>query len=302
MSSPSFSGQECWVYVARDPSELAGHHAQLINSSLQNARARYLIYSPRRDAGGAPFDLPPQSGSHAIAVTDDSLIISRDAHRAEDTPTVATIPFRRIHTIELGEALTLGWLRVRFADLDARSQIVYFNSTGIGMFREAVRQWMRRLRPVPVKSEPAAPASRLLDGGPAYLTAQLLPLLDPQSMVLLERGSEEWRQVGRRLVCVSGVGLLAVTDDAVFLVESERPLRQGMHVFGVNVRCVPREAVTAARIRVCDAHNDKHLALSLSIVAGGVVTNMISHFNLGAKAIDRIASAFDVPTGVITRR
>jgi hypothetical protein len=136
-----FSGRESWVFRAHAVSELCGHHAEVMARALQEAEPlEYLLYSPLREVTLGPFALRGPSGSHALAVARDRLIISRDPHAPSSPPIVCQIPFSRLLCTEIGEALTLGWLVVRFAAAGGlASETVFFQSSGIEHFRAAVR-------------------------------------------------------------------------------------------------------------------------------------------------------------------
>ena len=69
MAGRFFSGRECWVYRAQTPSELCGHHPELIEQALCGDEPEYLLYSPLRETNRGPFGLSGPQGSHAVALT-----------------------------------------------------------------------------------------------------------------------------------------------------------------------------------------------------------------------------------------
>jgi hypothetical protein len=187
---------------------------------------------------------------------------------------VCQIPFADILVIELGEALTLGWLVVRFViSGDAADQTIFFQSSGIDHFRAAVRAW-RRNGSRAASSEPSAEAwEQLWSRTPPYLRNQSAPLL-------LEEGrpcavlhiAETWcRLAGRRPpVCVSAAGLCVVTDSTVLLVQSEQPYRPGALVFAVNVTCIDRRVIRDVVLLRRDSPSDQDAVLAFDVEEGTV--------------------------------
>jgi hypothetical protein len=192
------------VYRAQASTELCGHHPGLIDQALRGAQAEYLLYSPLRETNCGPFGLESPCGSHALALTATSLIISRDPHRVDGLRSVLEIPLASVLTIALGEALTLGWLAIQFAaNRQLASAIVFFQSSGIEHFRELVRRWLRRLAPVSSHRRPAEDWCRALAKSPAYLTSQMGPLLDATDNPLVVSASEAWSATPTRMSVAS---------------------------------------------------------------------------------------------------
>jgi hypothetical protein len=282
MSRRFFSGRECWVYRAQSLIELCGHHPDLIGGALAGTAPDYLLYSPLRETNRGPFGLEGPCGSHALAVTQSSLLISRDPHRADEPRTVREIPFRSVLTIALGEALTLGWLVVRFAaERQLASEIVFFQSSGIAHFRELVRTWIRRLSPVSSHRRPSENWRGALADSPAYLTSQVGPLLDEEDDVLVVNAPEAWSAARGTRTCLSPATLIAATDRTVTIAENERPCRPDMLVFGVNVTCIPRERVTSTTLQMPDCQEIQTAALSLRL-GTDVVHDVNSHLTIPA--------------------
>jgi hypothetical protein len=293
MSRRFFSGRECWVYRAQALTKLCGHHPDLIDQALRGAEPDYLLYSlysPLRETNCGPFGLEGPCGSHALALTATALIISRDPHRVDERRTVREIPFTSVITISLGEALTLGWLVVRFAgDGQPASEIVFFQSSGIEHFRELVRRWLRRLSPVSSHRRPAENGRCAFADGPACLTSQMGPLLGEIDDVLVVNASEAWSAVRTR-ICLSPAALIAMTDRAVTIAESERPCRQGLLVFGVNVTCVPRRLVKSTTFRMSDSHDPQIAALTMRVETDSVVRDVICHLAIPADVARNLVS------------
>ena len=290
MSQRFFSGRECWVYRANALAELCGHHPDLIDQALRGAEPDYLLYSPLRETNRGPFGLEGRSGSHALALTETSLIISRDPHRVDERRMVLEIPLTSVLTIALGEALTLAWLVVRFAvDERLTSEIVFFQSSGIQHFRELVRKWLRRLSPVPSYGRVAENWRRALADSPPYLASQVGPLLDDADDTLVVIASEAW-SAGRRRNCLSPSTLIAVTDRAVMIAESERPCRQGVLVFGVNVTCIPRCLVTSTTLQMGDSHEAQIAELSMRVETDRVVQGLRFRLSIAGDVAENLVS------------
>ncbi len=275
MTPRFFSGRESWLFRARAPEELCGHHADLIGQLLApDEHVEYLLYSPLREASGAPFGVRNGSGSHAVAVTRDRIIISRDSHRLRQSPTVCQIPFANILVVELGEALTLGWLVVRFVAQDrVADESIFFQSSGIDHFRAAVRAWRRNVAPTTAPDPPAETWRQIWTHTPSYLRSQLAPVLveDDGPHGALQVG-EIWSSVAgrRRPVCLSGAGLFIVTNHDVLLAQSERPHRPGALVFAVNVSCFDRRIIRDVIILRRASQPDPVMDLVLDIKVGSL--------------------------------
>lgn len=290
MSQRFYSGRECWVYRANAVAELCGHHPDLIDQALRGVEPDYLLYSPLRETNRGPFGLEGRSGSHAVALTATSLIISRDTHRVGERRMVLEIPLTSVLTIALGEALTLAWLVVRFAaDEQLASEIVFFQSSGIEHFRELVRRWLRRFSPAPSCLQPAENWCRALADSPPYLASQVGPLLDDADDTLVVIASEGWT-AARTPTCLSPSTLIAVTDRAVMIAESERPCRPGVLVFGVNVTCIPRSLVKSTTLLVGDSHEAQFAELSMRVETDRVVQDLSCHLSIAGDVARILAS------------
>jgi hypothetical protein len=290
MSPRFFSGRECWVYRANAIADLRGHHPDLIAQALRGTEPEYLLYSPLRETNSGPFGLEGPSGSHALGLTATSLIVSRDPHRVDERRTVLEIPVTSVLTIALGEALTLAWLVIRFAvGRQPASEIVFFQSSGIEHVRELVRRWLRRLSPVPSHRRPVEKWRGALASSPPYLTSQVGPLLDDTDDALVVNASEAWG-TGRTRSCLSPSTLIAVTERAVMIAESERPCRQDVLVFGVNVTCVPRSLVTSTTLLMPDSHEPQIVALAIRVEADRVLQEVSCHLSIPADVVRNLMS------------
>lgn len=246
------SGREAWVFRAHTPDQLCGYHPDLIGEALERGEVlRYLLYSPLRETESAVCGVRAAPGSHALAVTDRRLVLSRDPHRYDGQRSVCAIPFEAVLSIELGEALTLGWLVLRFAGEGVlMTESAAFHASGIAHFRAALRAF-RMASPGMAHSFAEPSPLPVLPRMPAYLRSELEPLLLPGERPCLAIESQEtWVTAGTRRTrrCVSPSLAFMVTDRAVLWAENERPLRPKTLAFGVSVACVDRRRVTEARL------------------------------------------------------
>lgn len=274
MTGRFFSGRECWVFRAAGPGELCGHHADLVARTLgHDEPIGYLLYSPRREATGAPFGVRDGGGSHALAVTDRRFIVSRDAHLPGRPPAVRGIPFADVLAVDLGEALTLGWLLIRFAVRgDAAEETMFFPSAGIDHVRAAVRAWrasagLLAARPCPDRAwEPVW--SRTLP----WLRSQVAPLLLGEAPRAVLHVAETWHRASSRRspVCVAGAGLCAVTDSAVVLALGDRPDRPGALALAVQVTCLDRRSIRRAEVVAPRAAAGAGTLLAFDVRVGAV--------------------------------
>ena len=258
------------MFSASGPVDLPGYHAGLIGEALSLAEpVRHLVYSPLFEAWEAPFGVTGSCGSHSLAVTPDRFVVSRDPHREGQERSVRSIPFDRVLSIELGHALVLGWLRIRFAENHvALDETIFFASSGIRHFQAAVRAYRSRLaEPLPLAA--LDPARRECgDEEPRWLSAEWSGLLLQGEMPLsFVRSSESFAtnagRRGSRSACVSPWSVAVLTERSLLRVESQRPLHPGDLVFGVNTTLVDRSVIRGCRIEGEAAHDAmmRHLAV-----------------------------------------
>ena len=259
------------MYRARTPSELCGHHLELIEQALGGNEPEYLLYTPLRETDRGPFQFEGQSGSHALALTKSSLIVSRDPHRSDVARTVCRIPLTNIVTLCLGEALTLGWLVVRFVNSgEIEQEVVFFQSSGSTHFRDLVRLWIGHLS----SRRGACPGvTRCQTDGspsPAYLSGQLDPLIAGVDHVDVFHAPEAWAGVNGKHRCRCASTSVAVSSSCVLLAESERPLRPGTLMFGVNVICLPRRVLAYVRLDLPEDSDSAVSSLTMAMSIYGV--------------------------------
>jgi hypothetical protein len=249
------SGRECWVFRAATPDELCGHHPRLIGSALApGERLHYLLYSPVFDATDGPFHVGGAPGSHAIGITANAFLVSRDPHAGEPRRSITRIALDAVSSVEIGAALALGWFVVRFAGPRGPASCpVLFGGQGMEHFRAVVRAYRRLGRRDRVGSEARLDWPRVWDNVPTYIRTELEPLLvETERPLAVLRTPERWMAEKRwwrqRPVCASAAGLLVATSRGLLWAASEpRPTPNGVS-FGVNVTAVRLERVREATI------------------------------------------------------
>ena len=271
MSPRTFSGRECWVYRAHASSELCGHHPELIDQILCGAQPDYLLYSPLRETDRGPFGLRGPCGSHAVALTKTALIVSRDPHRADASRSVRRIPLAKLLTLGIGEALTLGWLVAHFVEERAvATEVVFFQSSGIAHFRELVRLWLRGEGIGASHIDRCTDWRERLAASRAFLAGQMKPLIDGWHGIEVFITPETWEGARNSNRCTSASTLMVLTDTVAILTESERQLRPGMLVFGVNVVCLPRRAVGQVAVQLPDHRAQAPIGLTFGLASSGI--------------------------------
>jgi hypothetical protein len=249
------SGRECWVFRAETPDELCGYHPRLIGSALApDERLHYLLYSPVFDAKDGPFRVGGGPGSHAVGITANAFLVSRDPHVEEPRQSITRIALDAVSFVEIGCALALGWFVVRFAaPRGPASCPVLFGGQGMEHFRAVVRAYRRLDREERVESKARLDWPTVWQGTPVYIRTELEPLLEkterPVAMLRTpERWTAEKRWWRRRPVCASAAGLLVATSHGLLWAASEpRTTPDGLS-FGVNVTVVRPERVRNATI------------------------------------------------------
>jgi len=255
-SAPLFtSGRECWVFRAHTPDELCGYHPRLIGSALApGERLHYLLYSPVFDAKDGPFRVGGAPGSHAVGITANAFLVSRDPHAEEPRQSITRIALDAVSSVEIGCALALGWVVVRFAGPRGPASCpVLFGGQGMEHFRAVVRAYRRLGRDERALSEARLDWPKVWHNVPTYIRTELEPLVEeterPLAMLRTpERWTAEKRWWGRRPVCASASGLLVATSRGLLWAASEpRPRPEGLS-FGVNVTVVRPDRVRGAAI------------------------------------------------------
>ena len=257
------------MFRAHALEELCGYHPDLMGQVLSAGEPiEYLLYSPLREVDTGPFGLKGPTGSHALAVTRDRFIVSRDPHQPRRPRAVCEVPFASILTVELGEALTLGWFVVRFAVAGhLASETVFFQSSGIDHFRGAVRAWRTKAIPTAGRDSCTEAWDAICAQSPPYVCNQLAPLIlegeRPQAVLHVD---ETWYPAaGHQTTCASAAGVCAVTDHALLLVQSERPYQPDALVFAVNATCLDRRVLRNITLARNESPSSELLTMALDI-------------------------------------
>ncbi len=266
------SGNEPNVLKVDEPRQLLGAHAGLIEGALERGeKVLYLIYSPLWESESAFLGLKQFTGphwenkreilelsvypaSHALAVTERRFIISRDRHLEGIPPTVQSIPYDRVVSVRLGNALLLGWFSIQYEEKEklASTALLYAASTGKSHFHLAIREYRKRWNPI---NAPRMLPTRLW--AEVWLKASTLQM---ERLQVLQREAEYpsflihssetwgtvkkfWRQVP---VCTKTKSLLVGTNFGFFYAVDEPPQKPGMSKLGVEVCCLPPEAIKSA--------------------------------------------------------
>jgi hypothetical protein len=244
------SGRECWVFRAETPDQLCGHHPQLISSALAPSEPlHYLLYSPIFDAKDGPFRVGGAPGSHAVGITPRRLLISRDSHAGSSPRSVTRIDLEAISSVELGCALAMGWLVVRFSGPQGAGACrVVFGAQGMGHFRAVVRAYRAPSADDRFVSGAALGWPEIWEGVPSYLRNELEPLIEEGERPLaILRSPERWTAEKRLWrttpVCISAGGLLVVTSLGLLWAACEPATKPDGIAFGVNVTVVRSERV-----------------------------------------------------------
>ncbi len=281
------SGRECWVFSLPAPEDLPGWHPELIRSALDPRESvGCLVYAPLYEASGGPFGVSGTSGSHAVAVTPNRIVVSRDPHRDGVPRSVRAIPLDRVLWIELGEALVLSWLVVRFSEGgQLQSETVFFQSSGKRHFEAVVRGKRSRGAAASPDSRAEVPEWLTVDSAsPPYLRGALAGLvLSRERPLVVLRSTEGWGTEGsgrqRLHRCLSPSAFAVLSDRALFLVESERPSQPGGLVFGVNTTVVETNAVRDCRVERHSVDDASLGRLVVEIGAGGCMKRLAVPFD-----------------------
>ena len=250
------SGRESYVFQANKPEGLLGVHADLMEKALHRDEGLlYLLYAPIWSEKKGPFGLYATPASHAVAVSKSRFIISENRHTEGIAPTVQSIPFSHILYIQLGSALSVGWFSVESVVDNKPSRItLFFTGTGMKHFGIAVRKY-RSITGLACDQMPADAIdwADIWQHTPKtevdHLKALILRDELPFNMV---RSSERWILRKRRWksipVCLSTNGILLSTNFGFIYATEEPAIRPDIYSFGINVSCIPFDALRSAQV------------------------------------------------------
>jgi len=278
------SGRESYVFRVDKPDDLhefhIGVHADLMEKTLRHdEELLYLLYSPIFPEKKGSFGLHATPASHAVAVTKNRFIISENQHMKRIAPTIQSIPFDRVLCTQIGSALSLGWFAIQFGENEKPfCTTLFFTVTGIEHFEALIRNYRRmavsnRGR-VPLKKEwvdiwRRTPMTQV-DRVRSLVTKEELPFNSVRS-------SERWRLEKKRWksipVCVCTNGILVSTDFGFIHAADESCIRPNIFSFGVNVSCIPLDALKSTRILQKWMDGNHLYVLRLEIGRGPVVVD-----------------------------
>jgi hypothetical protein len=290
MTAGSFSGRESWVFRAAKLEELYGHHPDLIGNALRNGEPiLYLAYSPFRDARGMPFGIKALSGSYGVALTDTRVLVSHDPHNGRGKRSVRSVRLTEMPFVQLGEALTLGWLQFGVPGHANSAMAIPFHATGTEVFRVLVRACRSNGVISDSATRPKGEWSSKLEPSPPYLRDQLWPVaLDAEQCCSVVFSPERCgSRSGRRPTCLCGAALFVLTDVALIIAESERPAVPGMLVFAVNVTCLSRAIIRRFALFEQAAVPE---VVSLRLWLGAGSDHRYWEYILGRDAAERVAA------------
>jgi hypothetical protein len=214
-------------------------------------RVRHLLYAPLWAGDEAPFALGAEPGSHAVALTDRRLVITKDWHLPGVEPNVWTVPVKQILELHAGSDLLLAWFAVRYTDGDGdRLFSVLHEATGRHHFHALVRTCRRLLattKPEPATRSPVTPLwSETRRDVPRQLEEAVSRLLlQGERPRLVARTREEWEPPSgrsRKRRCLREESVTFESTEGLLLARREPPTRPGALAFAVDVACRPPAA------------------------------------------------------------
>lgn len=287
------SGRDPWTFRAKRPEDLLGEHADLIGGALGGEPVEYMLYAPMFDAAGGAFGVTGTPASHAVAVTPTRFLVSEDPHADGCSPTLTVVPLGQMLTVEVGQALVLGWLALRWGDPGitpakgrARSTSVLFGSSGLHHFHAVLRAYRSRVRSTSGPALQGPSWHEVWSATPPYLRDPAEALLVAGERVLAAlRCEERWvtQRRGHKHVplCAAPDSLLLVTDAGLLWCTSERRARPHLHAFGVNVVGIRHDAIARSGV---ERDGMGMGSLRLAIAAGGAERHLSIPLAAGAEA------------------
>jgi len=302
------TGRESWVFRASRTSELLGVHAGEVGRALPAGEtARYLLYSPMWEGSGGPFGIRAAPASHGMAVTERRFIISRDPHAAGTPPTTLSIPYETVLGVESGSALMLAWVVLWHAEAGApQATTVLYRALGRKHVTALLRAYRAASSPTRLGDRDCLPAwAAVWDKLGARYREEIEPLLldgeRPLSAVAWNTLHGRWRN-GRsdHVVSVAPAGGIVASSDGLFLVGEDPQTLQGSPGFGVNVHCVPSDALRAATLADVTTGGPWLLELRLALGRSGATETVLARFP--GEQVRQVADALASVAGHLTPR
>lgn len=249
------SGRESYVFQANKPWGLLGVHADLMEKALRPEEGLlYLLYAPIWPEKKGPFGLYATPASHAMAVTKYRFIISENRHMKGIAPTIQSIPFDQVLYVQLGSALSLGWFAIQFVENEKPfCSTLFFTVTGMEHFETVIRKYRRMTGANDDRFPKKIDWVNVWHPTPMTQVDRLKPLILKEELPFsMLRSSELWTLRKRRWksipACVSTNGILVSTNFGIIHATDEPCVRPKIFGFGVNVSCIPFDALKSTRI------------------------------------------------------
>ena len=278
------SGKESFMFRVNKPDDLREFHiyahADLVEKILcADEELLYLLYSPIFPEKKGPFGLHATPASHAVAVTKNRFIISENRHMKGIAPTVQSIPFDQVLYIQIGSALSLGWFAIQFVeDEKPFCTTLFFTVTGIEHFETLIREYRRMAGANDGRFPRKKDWTDIWRRTPMTQVDRLRSLVTEEELPFISiRSSERWLLEKKRRkstsVCLSTNGMLVSTHFGFIHATDESCIRPNVFSFGVNVSCIPLDALKSTRILQKWMHGNHLYVLRLEIGRGSVLVD-----------------------------
>jgi hypothetical protein len=238
-----FDGYLHEVYGFCEPAQLPGRHAELVARLLGPREAiEHLVLCPLWDCPVAPFGVAAPRASHALCLTNERLLVTRDYH-TEQPPASFAVRRSALVGFAVGQAVLMSWLALDFVgDGALLREGFYFPRRGKELVEALLRSWRG--------DWPAAESV-----GETWPQGVLAPAASlPEGLVtpLLREGERGWvccrrpqvwgtrnGWLRRWPVCLADRGFVLLTDRGLFYATGQPPYsRRGVSPFGHNLACV----------------------------------------------------------------
>jgi len=273
------AGKKPYVFCAKKPDDLPDVHADLMEKALNRDEGLlYLLYTPICQERNGPFGLQATPASHSVAVTRHRFVISKDRRIKAIAPSLQSIPFNQVVSVELGNALFFGWLSIRFAvDEKASCTTLFFPSaTGMRHFGLAVSEYRRMTRPTH-----GLMPSKIIEWADVWRHTPKTEVDHLKLLIIKEeipfnwlRSSERWvlrKSRGKSVPSyVSQNGILISTNIGFIHATEEPCTRPEIFSFGVNASCIAFDGLKSAQVLEKSLNGTRFCFLQLKIARGDV--------------------------------
>jgi hypothetical protein len=208
-------------------------------------------------------------------VTKERLLVSENYHQDGVNPSVHSIPFHDIITIQVGTALLVGWFSVHFREAQRLVSVTFLfkATTGKGHFLAAVREYRKAVRRVPKDLPPQLGANHWADVLERHQGVQATHLksllIEGEQPIQLLRSTAKWgmdhRWLRRIPVCLSTNGICVATNSGFLHVADEPTHRPGVLNFAMNTTSIPPDAIKSATLLERNAYGCTLCSLQLEL-------------------------------------